>query len=635
MSNFSATHVNVQQSLFARAWSELPVESPVVLPWDKGCWKCIVGGSKPFTSKPFAYKRPFPPAVFDSPDVEPPADSAKKLKPQPQVVTSWKQIVKTSSDESWVELRDAQFQIALRRWLDVVLHLPDTCAIVQQLKQLESVSKQLRMMRDIFFKKAPQTLLKRCHSFLRFVSYLEEIKEPFPGTEAVLYQFICKLRESGATTSNIQSIVQSLNFAQHVIGLPELMQLTISRRCVGAVGVRNTGPKRQAHPIRLDEMLSLHAALHDHSLDLWTRVFVGAVLCAVYTRSRWSDLQHAECLLLDCDDHGTPVYIEFRISSHKCRESTAFRNTFLTAVAPSLGVSDEPWVPAWMEIRKELGIDLDLGHPTMPAPDSDGRATKRPLGTDEMKHWLHLVLKNKGHSLENRRLTSHSCKCTVLSWLSKRGDDWTDRMALGGHVSFMKSVVVYSRDAVSRPLRILDSLLRDIRLGQFAPDETRSGRFRNVAPSVVPSASAPDDCEAEGLGWTLLSSYKGSSMQSGADSNSGIIEINDSEAPDVKNEEPQSSSTDSDALTTSSSEDEAGAEKTGASRPMRLPTVPEPLKLIQHVKYKTLHLMEKQNFRVMLCGRMLIEGRYAVAEAARFDTPCCHTCWRHKGEYEP
>ena len=124
-------------------------------------------------------------------------------------------------------------------------------------------------------------------------------------------------------------------------------------------------------------------------------------------------------------------------------------------------------------------------------------------------------------------------------------------------------------------------------------------------------------------------------MQSGADSNSGIIEITDSEAPDVKNEEPQSSSSDSDALTTSSSEDEAGAEKTGASRPMRLPTVPEPLKLIQHVKYKMLHLMEKQNFRVMLCGRMLIEGRYAVAEAARFDTPCCHTCWKHKGEYEP
>ena len=103
---------------------------------------------------------------------------------------------------------------------------------------------------------------------------------------------------------------------------------------------------------------------------------------------------------------------------------------------------------------------------------------------------------------------------------------------------------------------------------------------------------------------------------------------------EVKLEDQESSNSDSDAPTTSSSEDEEGAQCTGAARPMRLPTIPDTLKLLQHVKYKTLHLMEKQNFRIMLCGRTATEGRYEGASVARFDTPCCHWCWKHKKDYE-
>ena len=112
-----------------------------------------------------------------------------------------------------------------------------------------------------------------------------------------------------------------------------------------------------------------------------------------------------------------------------------------------------------------------------------------------------------------------------------------------------------------------------------------------------------------------------------------VVEIASSDDGEIKCEQSDTSDG-SDALTTSSSEDEAGASYAGAARPMRLPTVPDSLKLVQHVKYKTLHLMEAQNFRIMLCGRTAIEGRYETATPARLDTPCCHTCWRHKSEYE-
>ena len=90
----------------------------------------------------------------------------------------------------------------------------------------------------------------------------------------------------------------------------------------------------------------------------------------------------------------------------------------------------------------EICFSFGAGHPTLPAPDSEGSPTRRPLSTDEMKRWVRMVLESKGHIIGDRGLTSHSCKCTVLTWLAKHGDDWTDRMALGGHVSFMKSTVI-------------------------------------------------------------------------------------------------------------------------------------------------------------------------------------------------
>lgn len=282
-----------------------------------------------------------------------------------------------------------------------------------------------------------------------------------------------------------------------------------------------------------------------------------------------------------------------------------------------------------MDVRHQLNIDFNSGLPTMPAPNSEGLPTKRPLGTDEMKQWLHMILVSKEISLEGRRLTSHSCKCTILSWLAKHGDDWADRMALGGHVSFMKSAIVYSRDAMARPIRVMEALLTKVRLGTFCPDETRSGRFREVA-----GAGADDSGSAEhsfgDSGWSLVDLPS----ESKSDTAQIVIDVDD-DTNDVKVENPDSSSSDSDALTTSSSEDDEGAQFTGASRLMKLPTVPDSLKLLQHTKYKTLHLMEKQNNKIMLCGRATVQGRYDTADEARFDTPCCHQCWKRKKEYEP
>ena len=176
--------MNGFQLTFAKAWSQLPAESPVVLPWDRGCWKHVVAGKSLFRVQPAVLKRPLPPQIVysSSPGDQQPHD--KRYRAQTSVATSWHQVVKSSCEDSWTEMRDSKFQTALRRWLDVLLQLPPDCGIVVQLKQVGDTSHQLRMLRDIFAKKAPQTLLKRCHSFLRFVLPLEGRWRDFPRHRA-------------------------------------------------------------------------------------------------------------------------------------------------------------------------------------------------------------------------------------------------------------------------------------------------------------------------------------------------------------------------------------------------------------------------------------------------------------------
>ena len=87
------------------------------------------------------------------------------------------------------------------------------------------------------------------------------------------------------------------------------------------------------------------------------------------------------------------------------------------------------------------------------------------------------------HELEH--YGSHSLKATVLSWLSKRGVPREIRAALGYHAKAVDGTeVVYGRDNLSAPLRVMISVLVEIVDGIFSPDETRSGMLKKGADII-------------------------------------------------------------------------------------------------------------------------------------------------------
>ena len=251
------------------------------------------------------------------------------------------------------------------------------------------------------------------------------------------------------------------------------------------------------------------------------------------------------------------------------------------------------------------GVGNKATYPLMPSPDDQGQATVRPLSTQEASKWLNLLLKQKTESLgmsEPLQYTSHSFKATTLSYLAKYGCSFEDRLALGYHVDQVRMALRYSRDGASRPLRVLEACLADIRQGKFKPDETRSGRFVNSA--VNPNSSdTPASVGDARVKLEVLSSAIGV-FEAGE-----VIEV------------------ESDHATTCSESSSGDDAVVMPKLPHRNLLIPEGVDVWKHMKLKTVHLAPEGYVRVLACGRRITESYQKGGIDVRFDIIKCKQCF--------
>ena len=128
----------------------------------------------------------------------------------------------------------------------------------------------------------------------------------------------------------------------------------------------------------------------------------------------------------------------------------------------------------------------------LPAPGHGGGWSTHPTGVGSAALWLRNLLKNTV-TRGDVALGTHSCKATLLSWMSKRGLPHGPRRLLGYHVSKGdNSLVIYSRDAMASPLRLMCSMLKEVKNDLFRPDVTRSGMLVTPgAPNPKPQTPNP------------------------------------------------------------------------------------------------------------------------------------------------
>ena len=413
------------------------------------------------------------------------------------------------------------------------------------------------------------------------------------------------------------------------MGILECDPLLKGKRCWGASTSDTPVQKNQASPPTVEELKKLHTILQ-HGEDEWDRLFAGTALFVIYSRSRWSDAQHSSALTFDRDGDQLH-FVEAVTGLHKTMRALQHRHQFLPLVAPSVGIVAENWGELWEKARNHFGLSFEKGHSLMPAPLETGIPGKRALDSQEAGKWLRALLELSDKDLDSRKVSSHSMKCTMLSYLAKRGVNMPDRLLLGYHTSPFTMGLTYSRDGMARPLQILSDMLKEIQDGVYFPDCTRSGRLVQKNDVIQPHASTSHamDCavkveisddEGELNVWDLLPSEPAAPVES-------MLPL---VIPDDCEREVNDACTETSGSDVSSSESDGTEFQDNGRKTFEPPVAPEGCTMWQHSKSKILHLCDYEFPNVFICGRR--PGAFHSCENVhpRWDSGICWKCFKNK-----
>ena len=216
------------------------------------------------------------------------------------------------------------------------------------------------------------------------------------------------------------------------------------------------------------------------------------------------------------------------------------------------------------------------------------------------------------------------------------------RLVLGHHQTKQGTSEVYARDVQSAPLRVLETMFRDIRLGHFCPDETRSGMMQRcddtvtIQPTLLPLPAAEESAPEEPSMMPVITSEAifGDVESEGASNELPIESLNE----DAINEAPEEHD-DSSSSSTSSSEDSLDemveelaqqppdvAVQDIASAGKRQPS------FYQHRSSKVVHMLSQGFGQSFLCGRQLSKEYRMCSLLLVVESMKCQQCVkRHKG----
>ena len=368
----------------------------------------------------------------------------------------------------------------------------------------------MTFLRDMFGSKSPHTVEKRAASLMRFYKWLQseafldeqasEEPEPLSPTEDSVYRF-CRHVSAGIKGKlAAQGFVQALTFVRFVLAVPGV-QICLSPRVQGLAD-RMAGehePSNQARDLTVLEVIFLEECLADTSLHLLDRFAAGVFLFQIYARNRWSDVRFVKTFEFDVlqNQGETKGYIEGRAKDVKQSNRKKKQALFMPLVAPVRGVHPTiVWGTAWQSVSQQVGRNFAQGPvgPLLPAIGPDGGWLRRTIDSAEASDWLTKLLQKREPALS--RVTTHSLKHTTLGWLSKFGIQGETQTLLAHHSTGALSTLAYSRDALSGPLRKLETVLSQVRTGAFCPDSTRSGYWK--------SAPGPDGAESSLGSWDCV-----------------------------------------------------------------------------------------------------------------------------------
>ena len=174
------------------AWKSLP-NREIELPWESGFWNKFLDPSiSAYDMLNRGIKRPMPfhAEPLQRETMEDVVDKRVMTK-QTLPVKGFLQHIKDVSERTWREEREATWEIAIRRWI-LLLEQWETreVPLLEALHSKSSFVERAQILVDVFYNKAPQTLLKRVNSLAKMCSTLQAQGISFPCTEEQFYFFL-------------------------------------------------------------------------------------------------------------------------------------------------------------------------------------------------------------------------------------------------------------------------------------------------------------------------------------------------------------------------------------------------------------------------------------------------------------
>ena len=389
-------------------------------------------------------------------------------------------------------------QLALNAWLIIASVNFEASTLGEQIRHV-GADEAMAIVSDTLECKATSTLRSRAYSlsqFLRWHAASEHaLGSAFPIDEAHAYGYVCHLRETGAPATRASRFRESLAFAQHCVGFSMPDSVLGSKHMAGAAlcSFRTKRVLLQRDPITLIQLPLMEKEVVSGA-DLALRVFLGTMLFALHTRSRYSDVMN-----VNVEPTIDEEYVEAAITQHKMAHASGRGHRWLPLAGFACGVTGLPWAKCWLQCRVDSSLAAAVDEPFMPMPLRHGRWSQAKLPISHATVWLREFFLSKGLNRDEvSNLGTHSLKACLLSWLAKAGAAGSDRKMLGNHISKADaSMVTYSRDALAGPLRCLGSLLEAVRSGRFHPDRSRSGRWTLPGPDDQLEASSSSGSSTE------------------------------------------------------------------------------------------------------------------------------------------
>ena len=393
----------------------------------------------------------------------------------------------------------------------------------------------------------------------------------------------------------------SLTFCNYILGLTGADEAISSQRVQGCARESYLTKRRlqQRPPLRVEYVKALEIYVSDMAGSARDVYAAGCFLLCIYMRARFSDMQHMTDIIADeVHVNGRLCgYIESKVTRSKSAYTTERKTMLLPMASPLIGVSGRNWFAKWQQARVECAVPRGEGLPLLPQPAANGWL-RIPMTAASGGDWLRKILHAHNFSREQvDRIGTHSCKATCLSWLAKAGVDLASRRLLGYHVDpATKTCLVYSRDAVSGPLRELDRIIGLIHNLEFDPDSTRSGYFNVPVGEPDRAQNFGDDNEAD----------------------DPASDSEDSEDEELSEGEHQAFE---------SAVDEIVGEWNEHSTVEGLMLEQEP-SLFQNKNTRYFHVCADEAEMHFRCGREITASYTKVSSRPKFFSPQCRTCFK-------